>query len=73
MLSSISIKEVKRKFKNYNRFQIACVFAEYNLLKSTTFKQNFKYRDFRIILIQFYISFSRHEHQVDVLYVSFNS
>ena len=40
MLSSISIKEVKRKFKNYNRFQIACVFAEYNLFKPTTFIQN---------------------------------
>jgi len=28
---------------NYNRFQIACVFAEYNLFKPTTFIQNYKY------------------------------
>ena len=28
---------------------------------------------FFIILTQFYINFSRHEHQIDVLYVSFNA
>jgi len=27
------------------------------------------YMNFRIILTQFYINFSRHEHQIDVLYV----
>ena len=29
--------------------------------------------NFRIILSQFYINFSRQEHQIDVLYVSFNA
>ena len=28
---------------------------------------------FRINLTQFYINFSRQEHQIDILYVSFNS
>ena len=31
------------------------------------------YMNFRIIVTQFYINFSRQEHQIDVLYVSFNA
>ena len=57
----------------YTRFQIGCVFVEYDLLNTTTFTQNFIYIDFRIIFTQFYINFSRQEHQKDVLYVSFNA
>jgi len=54
------------------RFQIGCVFAEYDLFKPTTYKQNCIYMNFRIILTQFDINFSRQDHQIDVLYVSFN-
>ena len=57
----------------YNRFQIVCVFAENDLFKPTTFTQNFIYIDFRIILTQFDIKFSRQEQQIDVLYVPFNA
>ena len=57
----------------YNRFQIACVFAEYELFKPlTTFIQNCMHTDIRISA-QFYIDFSRQEHQKDVLKVSFNA
>ena len=48
------------------------LFAEYDLFKPTTFIQNFIYIDFRIILTPFYTNFSRQEHHIDVLYVSFN-
>ena len=44
-----------------------------DLFKPTTSIQHFIYIDFRIILTQFYINFSRHEHQIDVLYASFNA
>ena len=39
---------------------------------TTTFIQNCIYMKFRINLTQFYINFLRKEHQIDVLYVSFN-
>ena len=48
----------------YNRFQIGCVFAEYDLFKPTTFIQNCIYMNFRIISTQFYIDFSRQEHHI---------
>ena len=57
----------------YNRFQIGCVFVEYDLLNTTTFTQNFIYIDFRIIFTQFYINFSRQEHEIDVSFVSFKA
>ena len=57
----------------YRRFQICCVFAEYDLLKPTIFIQNIIYIDFRINLTQFYINFSRQEHQIELLWVSINS
>ena len=49
---------------------ITYVFAEYDL---TTFIQNCIYMNFRIILTQYYINFTKQEHQIDVLYVSFNT
>ena len=54
-----------------NRFQICCVFDDYDLFKPTTFIQKCiiieffiqaMNMNFRIILTQFYINFSRHEH-----------
>ena len=39
----------------YRRFQIGCVFIEYDLFNTTTFIQNC-----------IYINFSRQEHQIDV-------
>ena len=46
-----------------SRFQIGCVFVEYDLYNiSTTFIQNYIYMHFRINLTQFYINFSRQEH-----------
>ena len=57
----------------YRRFQIGCVFVEYDLFNTTTFRQNCIYMNFRTNLTQFYINFSRQEHQIDVLYVSFNA
>ena len=55
----------------YNRFQIGWVIVEYDLFKTTILIQNLIY-SFGIVLTQFYINFSRQEHQIDVLYVSFN-
>ena len=57
----------------YSHFQIGCVFVEYNLYNSTNLIQNIIYTRFGITLTQFYINFSRQEHQIDVLYVSFNA
>ena len=57
----------------YCRFQIGCVFVEYDLFNAKNFIQNCMYMNFRINLTQFYINFSRQEHQIDVLEVSFNS
>ena len=45
----------------------------FSILKPTTYIQNCIYMNFRINLTQFYINFSRQEHQIDVLYVSFNA
>ena len=57
----------------YRRFQIGCAFVEYDLFNTATFIQNCLYMNFRINLTQFYITFSRQEHPIDVLYVSFNA
>ena len=48
----------------YIRFQIGCIFAEYDLFKPTISMQNclYIYMNFRIILTHFYINFSRQEH-----------
>ena len=47
----------------YRRFQIGCVFVEYDLFNTKTFLQNCTYMNFRfrINLTQFYINFSRQE------------
>ena len=52
---------------------IGCVFVEYELFNATTLIQNLIYIRFGIILTQFYLNFSRQEHQIDVLYVSFKT
>ena len=57
----------------YRRFQIGCVFAEYDPFKPTIFIQHFIYIDFRINLTHFYINFSRQEHQIELSWVSINS
>ena len=57
----------------YNYFQIGCVFVKYGLFNITTFIQNLIYIRSGIILTRFYIKFSRQEHQIAVLYVSFNA
>jgi len=43
------------------------------LMKQTTFIQNCIYTNFRINWTQFYISFSKKGHQINVLHVSFNA
>ena len=48
-------------------------FVEYDLFYTTNVIQNCIYINFRINLTQFYINFSTQEHQIDVLYVSFNA
>ena len=57
----------------YNRFQIVCVFVEYDLFKPTDVIKNSIVIDFGIILTPFYINFSRQEHQIVVLYILFNA
>ena len=59
----------------YRRFQIGCVFVEYDLFNFyiTTFIQNWIYMNFRINFTQFYINFSRQEHLIDVAYVTSNA
>ena len=52
---------------------IGLVLVEYDLFKPTISIQNCIYTNFRINLKQFYINFSRQEHQIDVLYVSFKT
>ena len=64
-----SIKNRNNKYKSkpnlqlaslgYHRFQIGCLFAEYDLFKPTTFIQNCTYINFRINLTKLYINFSR--------------
>ena len=53
------------------------MFAEYDLFKPTTFIQNFIvffiYEFVYNFDTEFDINFSRQEHQIDVLYVSFNA
>ena len=57
----------------YSRFQIGCVIVEYDLFNATTFIQNLTDVLFGIILTQFYVNFSRKEHQINVLSVSFKT
>ena len=57
----------------YNRFQIGCVFVEYELFNATTFIQNLTYILFGIILTKFYVNFSKQERKINVLYVSFKT
>ena len=52
-----------------NRFQIGFVFVECDQFNTTIFIQNCIYMNFRINLTQFYINFSRQEHQIEVLYI----
>ena len=65
---------------NYNqlslgklRFQIGCVFAEYDLFKPTKTIRNCIYMNFCINLTQFYINFSRQEPQVELARVAIKS
>ena len=51
----------------YNRFQIGCLIVEYDLFNATTFIHNLAYVRFGKILTQFYVTFSRQEHQTNVL------
>ena len=51
-------------------FRICGIWSDYNI---TTFIQNCTYMNFRINLTQFYMNFLRQEHQIDVLYGSFNA
>ena len=77
----------KIKLKNYNRSKpeilrllwftivfrlVSIIFVEYDLFNTTTFIQNCINKNFRINLTKFYINFLRQEHQIYVLYVSFN-
>ena len=55
--------------RRYRRFQICCVFVEYDGFNTATFIQNCIFNNFRINLTQFNINFSRQEHQIDDLYV----
>ena len=57
----------------YSSFQIGGVIVEYCPLSITTFIRNLTFIRFGIILTEFYINFSRPEHQIDVLYVSFKT
>ena len=50
-----------------------CVIVVYGLFNTTNFIQNVIYILFGIILTEFYINFSRQEHQIDVLYVLFKT
>ena len=86
ILPILSIKNAKKKIimEENLRFSGLCGiqwFSDclricwiYDLFKPTTSIQHFIYIDFRIILTQFNINFSRQEHQIDsFLYVSFNA
>ena len=54
-------------------FQISCILVEYDLFNTTNLIQNLTYIHFSIILTHLYINFSRQEHQIDIIYVSFNA
>ena len=58
ILSIISRSKPEILRLGYRRFQIGCVFAEYDLFKPTTFIQTCIYMNFRIILTQLYILIS---------------
>ena len=45
----------------------------WSVINTTTLIRNLTYIRFGIILTEFYINFSRQEHQIDVLYVSFKT
>ena len=53
------------------RFQIGCAFVKYDMFNTTKFIQNCLYMNFRLNSTYFYINFSRHKLQIDVL--SFNA
>ena len=58
----------------YRQFKIGCVFAKYDLFKPLIFYKILQtYMNFRKNLTQFYINFSRQEHQIELLWVSINS
>ena len=78
ILSIISIKNAKQKLYQeqiwdsqapvgYSSFQIDCVIVEYGLFNTTNCILNLIYIRFGVILTQFYINFSRQEHQIDVI------
>ena len=69
----MSKPEILRLSVGYGRFQIGCVFVEYDLFNTTTLIQNSIYMYFRINLTQICINFSRQEHQIDVFHVLFNA
>ena len=54
----------------YRRFQIDFVFVEFDLFNATTFIQNCIFMNFRINLTQFYINFSKQEHQIELSLVA---
>ena len=68
-----SIENRNNEYKSKPNLQLAfsgissfsdLLFTEYDLFKPTTFIQICIYINFRIYLTQFYISFSRHGHQI---------
>ena len=69
-----SIENRHNKYKRKPKLQLAfsgissfldwLLIAEYDLFKPTTFLQNCIYINFCIDLTQFYINFSRQEHQI---------
>ena len=69
----IQITWISQAPLGYRYFQIGCIFVEYDLFNITNLKQNLTYIGFGIIFRQFYINFSRQEHQIELLYVSINS
>ena len=74
LLNSNNNRSKNKAPLGYRRFQIGCVFTEYDLLNTMNLIQNLIYNFIiGIILTQFYINISRQEHQIDVLYVSFNA
>ena len=51
----------------YSSFQIGCLIVEYGMFNTTTLIRNLIYIRFGIILTQFYINFSRQEHQICIV------
>ena len=56
-------------------FHIFSLFVEYDLFKTLIqiAHEIYKYMSFGITLTQFYINFSRQEHQIELILVSINS